>query len=431
MPVLSPEQITYAGSDVVYLHDVYDVVKVMFEDLSYVLDKHMLRYCLDFQNNGMPIDVDKLNLQYEENTKRIREIGLTINCNSYKQVRAYIGSEESDDLGLAKQSAQGNERAKNVRETRKLTKNNSFLTKFLNTMRDGCIFGKFKLSARSGRSTSDDQNLQQIPRSLKKIFGIPEDGDEVMLFSDFAQIQLRAVCVVTGDKAMEALFRAGEDLHNFVAKMIFGEGFTKEHRQISKTANFALLFGAGIIVFISVLLTTTGMWLSEDKAGSMKKGWRGLWKEISAWQDRGIKDWKDGKVWQTPLGRRYKAKLLTDQLAMQIQGFEAEVAKLALHYMWPQIKELNSKVPEGMPLFRLRDFIHDSYIFTGPNIPELYEPMCEVIASSMQEAWEQMCQSVAIPDLAMPTKVRVGWNWGDLDKDEKDGGKWVYELVKA
>lgn len=430
VPVLSPEQIIYAASDVVYLHDVYDAVKEMQEDLSYVLDKYMLRYCLDFQNNGMPVDVDKLNAQYEKNMNRIREIGLTINCNSYKQVRAYINSEESDDLGLAKQSAQGNEKATHVRETRKLTKNNSFLTKFLNTMRDGIIYGKFKLSPRSGRTSSDDQNLQQLPRSLKGIFGVQEDGDEVMLFSDFAQIQLRGVCVVVGDRAMEALFRAGEDLHNFVAKMIFGENFTKEHRQISKTANFSLLFGAGIIMFISILLTTTGMWLSEDKAGSMKKSWRTLWKEISKWQDKGIEDWKSGKPWQTPLGRRYTAKMMTDQLAMQIQGFEAEVAKLATHYMWPRLKELNTLVPEGMPKFRIRNFIHDSYILTGANIPELYKQAAEIMASSMQEAWQQMCQSVVVTDLPMPTKVRVGWNWGELDKDEKDGGKWIYELVK-
>lgn len=430
VPVLSPEQVTYASSDVVYLHDVWDMVSEMLEDLNYVLDRHMLRYCLDFQNNGMPVDVAKLNAQYEKNATRIREIGLSINCNSYKQVRAYIGSDESDDLGLAKQVAQGNERAGHVRETRKLTKNTSFLTKFLNTMRDGCIYGKFKLSPRSGRTSSDDQNLQQLPRSLKGIFGVEEDGDEVMLFSDFAQIQLRAVCVVAGDRAMEKLFRAGEDLHNFVAKMIFGEGFTKEHRQISKTANFSLLFGAGIMMFISILLTTTGMWLDQDKAGSMKKGWRGLWKEISAWQDRGIADWEAKKPWQTPLGRRYMAKMMTDQLAMQIQGFEAEVAKLATHYMWPRLKQLNLRVPEGMPHFRIRNFVHDSYILTGANVPELYKEAAEIMASSMQEAWEQMCQSVAIPDLPMPTKVRVGWNWGELDKDEKDGGKWVYELVK-
>lgn len=427
VPVLSDEQLTYASSDVIYLSQVWDVVEYMQADINYKLDMYTIRYCLDFQNNGMPVDQEKMNEKYVENMKRIEEIGLQINCNSPKQVRAYINSNMSDDKGLAVLISQGNKRAEEVRETRKLTKNNSFLNKFMATMVDMNIFGLFKLSPRSGRLSSSDQNLQQIPRSLKKIFGVPEDGDEVIMFSDFAQIQLRGVCVVTADRTMEALFRQGEDLHNYVARMIFGDNFTKEHRQICKTANFALLFGAGILVFISILLTTTGMFLSEAEAHKLKKNWLGLWKEIAAWQQKGIKDWKAGKAWETPLGRRYMAKMMTDQLAMQIQGFEAEVAKLALHYMWPKMIVLNSKIPPGMPPVRLRNFVHDCYFFTGPNIPEIYQEACTIIASCMQEAWKEMCQSVAITDLPMPTKVRVGWNWGEIEKDEKDGGKWIYE----
>ena len=412
--VLSEEQKQYAAADVVYLQAVYDAVINAEEDYSYKLDMLCVRYCLDFQNNGMPVDIEKIETRYESNMKRIKEIGLTINVNSYQQVRPYIGSQLSDDDGLARLSAQGNERAKNVRETRKLIKNNSFLTKFKNTMEDlgngfGIIYGKFKCSARSGRTTSDDQNLQQIPRSLKGIFGVPEGGDEVIMFSDFAQIQLRAVCVKTGDKTMEKLFRLGEDLHNFVAKMIFGENFTQEQRQICKTANFGLLFGAGVVVFISILLKQAGLWLTELEATNLKKKWLALWTEIAKWQTQGIKDWKKGLPWETPLGRRYTAKMMTDQLAMQIQGFEAEVAKLAMHYMLPKLKELD-------PRIKLRNFIHDSYIFTGPNDEAIYSKACHIIADAMQEAWKQMCQDVAIPDLPMPVTVRVGWNWGDIEK---------------
>lgn len=414
--VLSEEQKEYAASDVVYLADVYDAVKEAEEDYSYKLDILSVRYCLDFQNNGMPVDIERLETRYAANAKRIKEIGLPINCNSYQQVRPYINSQLSDDEGLARLSAQGNERAIAVRETRKLTKNNSFLTKFRDTMEDlgngfGVIYGKFKSSARSGRLTSDDQNLQQIPRSLKGIFGVPEDGDEVILFSDFAQIQLRAVCVKTGDRTMERLFRAGADLHNFVAQMIFGDNFTKEQRQICKTANFGLLFGAGIVVFIKILIKSAGLWLSESEAASLKKKWIALWTEIAKWQVQGMKDWKKGLPWETPLGRRYTAKMMTDQLAMQIQGFEAEVAKLALHYMWPKLQELDSSI-------KLRDFIHDSYIFTCPNDSTKYNAACVIIADAMQEAWSQMCQDLIIPDLPMPVKVRVGWNWGDIESDK-------------
>jgi len=416
VPVLSEEQKMYGAADVIYLWDVWETVSAtILDDINYKLDLITLRNCLDMQCNGLPIDLDVLEEQYAENAARIKEVGLTINVNSYMQVRAYIGSEMSDDNGLAYLAATGNERAKNVREIRKLTKQNSFLTKFQNTVRNGCLFGKFKPSARSGRLTSDDQNLQQLPRKLKKLFAVTVDGDEIILFSDFAQIQLRAVCVITSDKAMEALFRAQKDLHNFVAQFIFGDDFTPEHRQISKTANFSLLFGAGIEVFKAVLLKDAGMLLSDEQASAIKKAWLKLWREIAAWQSLGIKDWKNGKAWETPLGRRYVSKMMTDQLAMQIQGFEAEVAKLAWHYMKPKLAELDKRI-------LLRNFVHDSYLFTCPNDPVIYQAACKIIADAMQEAWHEMCGSVAIRDLPMPVKVRAGWNWGDIEK-----GTFVYE----
>lgn len=415
-PVLTEEQLEYAAKDVVYLHDVFDKVKSFIDDFSYKLDILCLRYCLEYQNNGLPVDVDRLNARYAENLKKIQEIGLPINCNSYQQVRKYINSTMSDDLGLSTLVAQGDEKAKAVKDTRKLTKENSFLKKFSDTMEStgiyNVIYGNFKPSARSGRTTSDDQNLQQLPRALKGIFGVPEDSGEVLLFSDFAQIQLRAVCVVANDKTMEKLFRDGADLHNFVAEMIFGENFTKDDRQICKTANFGLLFGAGVITFMAILLKQAGRVITEEFGSNLKKKWLGLWKDVADWQTRGIKAWKKGEPWETPLGRRYTAKMMTDQLAMQIQGFEAEVAKLAKHYMLPRLKELNENI-------KLRNFVHDSFIFTCPNDKETYEQACVIISESMKDAWHEMCQSVAITDLPMPVNVKVGYNWGDMEKSEE------------
>lgn len=417
-PVLSNDQKEYAALDVIALQDVYDTVKDKCEDINYKLDILSTRYFLDFQNNGLPFEEEKLNARFAENMKRIEEIGLPINCNSYQQVRQYIDSNMSDDLGLATLIAQGNDRAVAVRETRKLTKENSFLTKFLNTADDGCIFGKFKCSARSGRSTSNDQNLQQLPRKLKGIFGVDTNDDIVLIYSDFSSCQLRCVCAVTADIKMERLLREGADLHNYVAEMIFGKNFTKTQRQICKTANFGLLFGAGVSTFQSILLKEAGVNLSETEAARVKKQWLALWKEISQWQTDGIKAWKKKDVWETPLGRRYTAKMMTDQLAMQIQGFEAEVAKLSLHYMMPRLAELSSEI-------KLRNFIHDSYIFSCPKDESLYKAACDIIADCMQEGWFEMSKSVKIKDLPMPVNVRVGYNWGDIEDDT-----FIYEVNK-
>jgi len=418
VPVLSTKQIAYAASDVLYLYDVYNVVNTQEENINYRLDILSTNYALDFQNNGFPFDETKLNAQYAHNLARIEAIALPINCNSYQQVREYIGSNMSDDLGLSTLIAQGNTRAKDVKETRKLTKENSFLKKFLDTADDGCIFGKFKFSPRSGRSASDSQNLQQLPRSTKGIFGVSTEDDIVIIYSDFSQMQLRGVCAVTGDKTMEELFRKDEDIHSYVAKIIFGENYTKQDRQICKTANFGLLFGAGVATFQNILLKQAGLNLPEDEAAAIKKKWLQLWKEVAAWQTEGIRAWKRKEAWETPLGRRYTARMMTDQLAMQIQGFEAEVAKLSMHYMMPKLKELD-------PGIKLRNFVHDSYIYTCPKDEQLYKAASLIIAESMQEGWQEMSQSVKIKDLPMPVNVRAGYNWGDIED-----GEYIYELNK-
>ncbi len=422
VPVLSENQLLYAAMDVLYLHDVYDKVKEYKEDYNYRLDILMTRYCLEFQCNGMPLDIAILNETYASNMEKIKKLGLTINCNSYQQVRAYIGSNESDDLGLAKQAYKGNERAKVVRETRKITKQNSFLTSYLKYAIEEVLYGHFKVSARSGRSTCSDENLQQIPRALKKIFGVPEDGDTVLVYSDFSQIQMRGVCVVTGDTAMETIFRNNQDIHNYVvdmtaAQMPFGEDKKDEARQIAKGENYTLLFGAGATVLGAYLVAKADMWLEENTLYKLIASWKKLWKQVKEWQDQGMKDWKKGIPWETPLGRKYVAKMMTDQLAMQIQGFEAEIAKLALHYMMPRIKTFNEGQTDGN-VIKLRNFMHDSYMFTCPKSETAYQWLCKVIADAMQEAWKEMCQNVKIKDLPMPVKVRVGYNWADVDKND-------------
>lgn len=422
---LTEEQLVYAAKDVYYtlLIRNYMVKEINFEDegilnnYSYILDIKTLHYCLNMQWNGLPLDFEQIEEHLAKNEEEIASINLPVNCNSSPQVREYLGSVLSDDLGLALLIHQGSDKARAVRRSRKLRKEISEINKYLDSHKDGLIYGKFKPSARSGRLTSDDTNLQQINKKLKHIIGFKESDRQVLIYADYPQIQLRGACVVANDKTMEKLFRNGEDLHNYVAKIIFGENFTPEQRQICKTANFGLLFGAGINVFRSVLVKEAGLFLTEDEAAKLKRRWLMLWVNIANWQKAGIKAYKKGLVWETPLGRKYKAKMMTDQLAMQIQGFEAEVCKLAWHYMIP---ELDSKCPE----VQARSFVHDSYIFSCPDDDKIYKSASSIIKNSMDEAWLEMCKSVSIIDLPMPNKVRVGYNWGEIEK-----GKFIYELA--
>jgi len=402
---LTHDQLIYAATDVYYMPQVWQQVLDMREDYNYRLDILTLKYCLDFQNNGMPVDMKLLKEKENANKARIDEIALPINANSYKQVREYIDSDQSDALGLTMLALNGNTRAAAVQETRKLVKQNSFLTKF--TTSDSRIYGKFLPSTRSGRLASKDQNLQQIPRNLKGVFGYTEKDNKVLVYSDYAQLELRCICTIANEQRMEKLFCDGEDLHEYTAKMLFGEDFTKTQRQVAKTANFGLLYGAGTNVFGQILLKLAGLQLTEAELAKVKTQWRGLWTSIARWQDKGISDWRNGLPSATPLGRRYTANMLTDQLNIQNQGFGAECAKLALHYMMP-------KLPKGV---KMLNFIHDSYILECNNDEQVYKSVCTLLADSMKKAWFESISCTAIPDLPMPVECFVGLNWGTIEDD--------------
>ena len=412
VPVLTETQKLYAAIDVYYLVDVYNAVKESTDTTSYQLDMLTLHYCLDFQNNGFPVLDEELHAQYQKNLDEIALENVPINVNSWKQVRPYINSNESDALALAKLTLSGNKQAEQVNKVRKLIKQNSFLAKFDTAVKR--VFGKFRPSARSGRLTSKDQNLQQLPRLLKKIFGYTTDDGRVLIYADYAQLEMRSICVIVGELILAKLLRAGGDVHNYVAEMLFGSGFSKIQRQIAKTCNFNLLYGGGPAMLVSILIKDAMILITEVAAGSYKRKWLKLYPAIAAWQERGISAWRKGIPWATPFGRRYLGKMMTDQLNVQNQGFGAEIAKLALHYMMPKLKEYESR---GVILI---NFIHDSYIIECPNDPELYEPVAAIVAEAMQRAWFEALRTgkdLKIRDLPMPVDVFVGYNWGRIEED--------------
>lgn len=418
---LTEDQLLYAATDVYYMPQLWEAVKSYVEDMNYKLDMLTLRYCFDFQWNGMPLNKDKLFYRYEDNEKLINDINLPINANSYVQVREYLGGiTESDALALITLKLQGNVRAGNIVDVRKLRKQNSFLDKFDTT--DGRIYGKFLPSARSGRLTSKDQNLQQLPRKLKGMF--ETQPGRVLIYADYAQVELRTICAITACKAMEELFRSGADLHGFTAQMIFGDDWSKDQRNLSKTYNFSFLYGGGVNMLISILILQAEILLTEEQAVRDRRRWRNLWKEIYAWQEVGINHWRQGRLGSTALGRKYKAKMMTDQLNIENQGTAAEVFKLALHYFYPKMKAYNA---EHNVDFMLCNAIHDSFITEGPDEPEHYQAIAKMKADAMQMAWFEISKLLKIKDLPMPVDVSVGTNWGDIENDDVDN-LWDYSL---
>jgi len=409
-PVLTEDQLLYAALDVKYMPEVWDSVCSAADTPVYQLDMSSLRIALDFQWNGMPVDSARLNTEYTKISKELAAIPMPINANSWQQVRKWLNVEQSDKKFLSELALRGNDKARAVLDVRTRRKLISFLEKYDVDK----VIGKFKPSARSGRFTSSDENLQQIPRALKKIFGYPVDSDRILIYSDYAQLELRTICAILAVKLMEEMFRKGIDLHGYVAYVLFGENWTKKDRQVTKTYNFNLLYGGSVGMVLSILITY-GLLIEERLASRHKRKWLDLFKEIAKWQEKQIAAWRRGDLGSTPFGRKYVGNLMTDQMNIMNQGAGAEVAKLALHYFAPWLANYNKECGTDV---KIANYIHDSFILDAPNDPEVYKPVATKLAECMQEAWFEMSKLYKIKDLPMPVDVSVGFNWGDIEDDD-------------
>lgn len=118
--------------------------------------------------------------------------------------------------------------------------------------------------ARSGRLSSSDPNLQNVPRAekemgklIKDLFLAPLGRSWVQL--DYSQLELRVAALETGDPVMIAIFAAGGDYHLRTAELIapsFGlspaqwialsKEERKSYRSFAKTVNFGVLYGMGV-----------------------------------------------------------------------------------------------------------------------------------------------------------------------------------------
>ena len=204
---LTEKQLQYAANDVFYLPKLFHMVKHKTEDFVYQLDKTFLRTCLVWQQNGLPVDQKRL-LQFKEDTQRAIDeqtvlLPEGLNINSPKQVRIAIGSEQSDDLGLAILGAEGNEIAKAVREKRKMVKRMNFLDRYSFDRVRGfftptAVSGRARCQGSSVKPYDGTDNLMQIPRELKGLFGFDEKDPRYLVYADFAQLELRTVCADSG-----------------------------------------------------------------------------------------------------------------------------------------------------------------------------------------------------------------------------------------
>ena len=273
---------------------------------------------------------------------------------------------------------------------------------------DGRIHTRFnQTEARTGRLSSDNPNLQNIPirtelGSQLRAYFIAKPGC-VLVDADYSQIELRILAHITGDEHMQQAFRSGEDIHRSTAAKIYNlplEAVTPRIRSSAKAINFGIMYGKGAYSL------SKDIGVSVKEADAFLKNYLAAFPKVSGYMDKTIADARACGYVSTLFGRRRALPELTsanrnirasgERMARNtpIQGTAADVIKLAMVRVWRRLRD------EKMES-RLILTVHDELIVEAP------EAEAEKAAAILREEMEG-CVQYAVP---LSTDVHTGKNW--------------------
>jgi DNA polymerase-1 len=198
--------------------------------------------------------------------------------------------------------------------------------------------------AATGRLSSTEPNLQNIPirttegRRIREAF-VVGSGFVELLTADYSQIEMRIMAHLSGDAGLIDAFHSGEDLHTFVAGMVFDvdvSAVTAEQRSRIKAMSYGLAYGLSSYGLAQQLGVDTA-----DAASLMERYFERF---------GGVRDYLQSVVeqarltgyTQTMMGRRrYLPDLSSDNrqrremaermaLNAPIQGSAADIVKVAM-----------------------------------------------------------------------------------------------------
>ena len=225
-------------------------------------------------------------------------------------------------------------------------------------------------SAATGRLSSNDPNLQNIPirteegRKIRKAF-VAGAAEQVLLAADYSQIDLRVLAHLSQDEELCKAFRNEEDIHTFTASQLFDVSMnrvTAAMRRTAKTVNFGIIYG----------VTAHGLEQRTDlnykEAADFIDNYLNTYAGVRDYTDRTKQFAHEHGYVETLLGRRrYLPELNASNnhvrqagermaINMPVQGTSADIIKVAMLHVDDQLAATD--LPARMLLQ-----VHDELVF--------------------------------------------------------------------
>ena len=260
----------------------------------------------------------------------------------------------------------------------------------------------------TGRLSSSDPNLQNIPirtergKFIRKAF-VARDEDHVIISADYSQIELRLMAAMSGDTAMLAAFRNGEDIHRDTASRVYDvmpAFVTPEQRSACKMVNFGIIYG------ISAFGLSQRLKVPRKEAADLIETYFKLYPTIKEFMGKAIAKAREKGYAETVLGRRRTLRDINsrnatarqaaerDAINTPIQGSAADLIKIAMVRVDRAIKAENLRAKMVLQ-------IHDELVFDCPK--DETERLKEIVRREMSTAL----------DFGVPLEVGIGEgaNW--------------------
>lgn len=276
--------------------------------------------------------------------------------------------------------------------------------------RDGRIHTTYnQIGAATGRLSSNDPNLQNIPirselgNTIRRSF--VAKPKHLLLSLDYSQFELRILAHLSHDTRLIEHFKAGVDIHTATAAAVHDipiERVTKEQRRDAKAINFGLLYGLSahrLAINLNIDYKTAQLFIERYFATFSK-----VKSYMQSVKDQATKD----GFYTTLFGRRrdfpelkssvWAIRQAGERMVMNfpMQGTQADMLKMAMikvaEYLqtWPHAKLLLT--------------VHDELVF------EVESDKVNEAAHSIKRI---MIESAKL-DVPIEISASVGQNWGEM-----------------
>ncbi len=271
----------------------------------------------------------------------------------------------------------------------KLKEINLYVQPDFDSKTTGRIRSQFRqIGAPTGRMSSFQPNLQNVPPSLKHIFKPSEKFK--LIVADYSQIELRIAAEYTKDEVMISAFKEGKDLHRFTASLITGKQYEeigKDERQLAKAINFGLIYGMSPKSLMEYAENNYGIHISLKEAKDFHEKFFQHYKNFKLWHEKTKEQLAKHReiVVESLLGRKIRVSRFTDAVNYPIQATGSDMLKMAVNFFYLLKDKINADVV---------NLVHDEIVVeTGK---EQARQVKDILSESMKRAGQILLKNVPV-----------------------------------